>query len=126
MVLPLLLERMPPQKARGFALAGASIDATEALALGLVDRVVESAADLEQALRVALRTALRQRPAAVARLKRLSRQLTGLPWDEAVRLGAQHTAEVLADPESIRALTGYLAGEPLPWFARYRPSGGAS
>jgi enoyl-CoA hydratase/carnithine racemase len=124
MVMPLLLERMPPHKARAFALGGTSIDAAEALAMGLVDRVVDSTAELEPALRAALRSALRQQPAAVARLKRLTRQMIGRPWDEAIGLGAEHTVEVLSEPESIRSVASYLAGEPLPWFARYRPAGG--
>jgi enoyl-CoA hydratase/carnithine racemase len=130
MVMPLLLERMLPQQARAFALGGTSIDAAAAQSIGLVDRVVESAAELEQALRTALRTALRLRPEAVARLKRLTRQLAGRPWDEGVGLGADCLVEVLSEPECIPAITGYLAGQPLPWFDRYRvphrPSGGSS
>jgi enoyl-CoA hydratase/carnithine racemase len=118
LVLPVLLERMPPQRARLLALGG-TIEAGRALALGLVDRVVEDGAALEAALRETLRHALRLHPGALGELKRLSTALSGLPFAGALQLGAEESARVLGDPVRGAALAAFEAGEPLPWFQRY-------
>jgi enoyl-CoA hydratase/carnithine racemase len=125
-VLPLLLERMPAQKARRFCLRGTSIDAEQAREWGLVDRLVESAADLERAFRTVAKQVLRLEPEAVRELKRWCDRAAALPRDEAIADGAVLSAELIAEPERARQLAAFLDGEPLPWFERYRPPGDPS
>src|SRR5690606_40185816 len=62
MVLPLLCERMPVQKARWMAMSSRSVKAEEALALGLVDELAEGPIELEQSLRRTLKQLLRASP----------------------------------------------------------------
>lgn len=120
-VLPVLLERMPPQKARLLALSG-SVDAAGALALGLVDKVIDEPERLERGLRGVIKQALRSAPDSVAGLKELSDRLRGLNRAAALRLGADRTAEVVAEPGRLAALKTFLDGERLPWFDSYRSS----
>ena len=118
-VLPVLLQRMPPQKARALALGG-SVDAGRALELGLADRVVADEALLQKALRGIIKQALRCRPQSVAGLKWHLSQIQGLQLDRALELGAQRTAELLGDSYGISALQAFLEGDPLPWFESYK------
>lgn len=123
MVLPLLCERMPVQKARWMALSSRSVKAEEALAIGLVDEVVEGPIQLEQAARRTLKRLLRASPRAVARLKRYSSEIATLGRVEALEVGAQRTAQDLLELETIAAIRGFMAGESPAWFERYRPGG---
>ncbi len=122
MVLPLLYQRMAPQKARWLALLGQSVTAEEAAAAGLVDEVVDTAEDLERRLRQLARQLLRLNPRAVHRLKQLGRRVAELGCDEAIEAGAAYTGEILANADNIAHVRSFLAGEPLPWFERYRPT----
>ena len=124
MVLPLLCERMPVQKARWMALSSRSVKAPEALELGLVDELVEGPIQLEQALRRILKRLLRASPKAVAKLKRYSSEIATLSRADALELGAERTANDLIELETIAAIRGFIAGESPPWFERYRPGGG--
>ncbi|MFO7565313.1 MAG: enoyl-CoA hydratase/isomerase family protein [Enhygromyxa sp.] len=126
MVLPLLCERMPVQKARWMALSSRSVTADEAASIGLVDELVEGPIQLEQALRRALKRLLRASPSAVARVKRYSSEIATLSRADALELGAQRTAKDLIELETIAAIRGFMAGESPPWFERYRPGGGGS
>ena len=126
MVLPLLCERMPVQKARWMALSSRGVKAEEALAIGLVDEVVEGPIQLEQSLRRTLKRLLRASPRAVARLKRYSSEIATLSRVDALAVGAERTANDLIELETIAAIRGFMAGESPPWFERYRPSGGGS
>lgn len=121
MVFPVLCERMPLQRARRLALLGQPVAADEAQRLGLVDEVVPAAEALERALSGLARQLLRVQPAAVARLKALARRVAASPFDEGLDAGATCTAALLADPTTVDQVRAFLAGEPLPWFARYRP-----
>ena len=124
MVLPLLCERMPVQKARWLALSSRSIHASEAFNIGLVDEVVEGPIQLEQSLRRTLKRLLRASPSAVARLKRYSSEIATLSRVDALALGAERTAKDLIELETIAAIRGFMAGESPPWFERYRPNSG--
>jgi enoyl-CoA hydratase/carnithine racemase len=122
-VLPVLLERMPPHQARRLALSG-SVEASRAAAMGLVDHVVAEPEKLERKVRAVIKHALRCSPDSVADVKHLIERLSGLPRTEALKQGAEHTAERIADPDRLAAVEGFLRGEPLPWFDRYRPPKG--
>ena len=124
MVLPLLCERMPVQKARWMALSSRSVKADDAFAMGLVDELVDGPIQLEQALRRVLKRLLRASPKAVARLKRYSTEIATLSRADALELGADRTANDLLELETIAAIKGFMGGESPPWFERYRPGGG--
>lgn len=126
MVLPLLFERMPPQKARAMALQGTAVAAEQALDWGLVDQLVEGAPELDRALRATAKQVLRLEPEAVGRLKAWCHRAAAVPVEQALTEGAALTAELAAQPERLAHIRAFLDGEPLPWFARYRPKGGTS
>ncbi len=117
LVLAVLSERMPPQKARRLVLTGQPISAEKAEAFGLVDQLVEIEA-LPQTVSGLLRQLLREDPRSVARLKRFSRGLEGRPLSAALEAGWRQTAGDLADPAIRAGLQGYLEGELPPWFER--------
>lgn len=123
MVMPLLCERMPVQKARWMALSSRSVKAEEALAIGLVDELVEGPIQAEQALRSVLKRLLRASPRAVARLKHFSTEIATLSRADALQAGADRTAKDLLELETIAAIRGFMAGESPPWFERYRSGG---
>jgi len=119
-VLPILLERMPSQRARRLCLFD-SVDAGTARELGLVDQLAATPDALERGLRAAIKVALRRSPAAVAALKALQHQITGMPRAKALRLGASRTASMLQSEQTLASVRAFLDGESLPWFSRYRP-----
>jgi enoyl-CoA hydratase/carnithine racemase len=107
-VMPILLERMRPQKARLFALSAGSRTAEEAERFGLVDAVVS---DLATAIRSASRELSRARPAAVAVLKRMTLDAA------AVERGAAQTSRLLRSPIVLAAMQTFTDTEELPWLA---------
>lgn len=123
MVLPLLLERMPAQKARHWIITAQTLQASDAHHLGLVDHVVENSQHLDKQLRHQLRQILRAHPQAIADLKTLSHRMSALSLPDALCAGAEYTASSLDRPEILQGLRMFLAQEPLPWFERYRPTG---
>ena len=124
MVLPLLMQRVPPQKARWLALSGSSLKAQEAHRLGLVDQLVEGPIEAEKALRQVIKRLLRANPRSVAKVKRFAAEVTEMECGEALLAGADHTSKDLLELETIAAIRGFLAGESPPWFERYKPRSG--
>lgn len=124
-VLPVLLTRLTPQKARWLALSG-GIDARQALALGLVDHLVEDAAQVERALRPILKHLLHTCPECVAGLKAYGDEIAHLPLDAALLRGAERTAAMVQEPGRIAVFQAFLRGESTPpWFAKLgKPGGG--
>ena len=124
-VLPVLLERMPPQKARMLCLSS-GIPADQAHAMGLVDRCVEDPAGLEKTLRSVIKHCLRCSPRAVAGLKDLQGRTRNLGLEEALEAGADRTADMIRDPGTVKVIRAFIGGESMPWFDRYRAKGNAS
>lgn len=123
-VMPVLLERMTQQQVRLLALSG-SVEASRAAAMGLVDHVVAEPERLERKVRAVIKHALRCSPDGVAGVKELLDQLVGLTRAEGLEAGAERTAELIADSNRLADIEGFLKGEPLPWFDRYRPPKGS-
>jgi enoyl-CoA hydratase/carnithine racemase len=111
--LPLLLERMSPQKARLAAMTARSYSAAEAQALGLVD-VVTSAEAFPSTVRAQVRSLARTAPDAVGALKRFSAEP-----EYRVRLerGADVTRTLLQSAHVGKAIREFMAGGRLPWEA---------
>jgi len=122
-VLPVLLERMTSHHARLLALSG-SVEATKAAEMGLVDYVVAEPERLERKVRAVIKHGLRCNPISVAGVKKLSDDLDGLSRTAGLERGADLTAELIADSNRLADIEGFLKGEPLPWFDRYRPPKG--
>lgn len=120
MVLPLLLTRMPRQKARWMALSSRVVSAQAGAELGLVDEVFERPIDLERGLRGVVKRLLRASPRAVARLKSFEQEVAHLRVADGLEAGAARTAQDLLDLETIAGIRGLLSGESPPWFARYK------
>lgn len=123
MVLPFLTERMPVQKAKRWILSGLSLDANKAHQLGLVDEVASDTEGLYKLLRRELRQLLRAHPRAAADIKSLTLETATSPLPSALSRGAEYTATCMTQDETIEGLKLFLAGEPLPWFTRFRPKG---
>lgn len=117
-ILPVLLERLPPQKVRLLALSD-RIGGEEALGWGLVDRLLDGPQALESSLRSAIKHALRCSPRAVAHLKALTAGRTPPELMEALEAGADTTTRLLGEGEIRQALTAFLQGSSLPWFDRH-------
>ena len=108
--LPLLLERMTPQKARLIAMTGHSYRAAEAHALGLVD-VVTSADGLVPTVRAHVRSLARTSPDAVAALKRPCGDLTRAELER----GGEMTRTRLQREQVGQAIRAFMAGGRAPW-----------
>jgi enoyl-CoA hydratase/carnithine racemase len=112
--LPLLLERMSPQKARLVAMSARSYCAAEAQAMGLVD-VVTSAETFQKTIKAEVRSLARTSPDAVSALKRFYAEPDGRARLER---GAEMTRALLQSPHVGKAIREFMAGSSLPWEAR--------
>ena len=121
MVMPILMQRMPPQKVRRLALQG-TFDARAAEAAGLADQVVAERVRLAGAVRDAVKHALRLNPSALGKMKTLARQMEGMPCEAALGIGRDMTAALLEDPRVLAHLRAFLEGAAPPWFQPYRPA----
>ena len=109
MVLPVVLERMAPQKARLWSLTAHARSSAEALTAGLVDEVV-TPERLERAAKRWVRQLGRGQPEAVATLHDFSARVRSLPIDQALAAGGEVTQAATADPAVQRALAGFRSG----------------
>jgi enoyl-CoA hydratase/carnithine racemase len=123
MVLPLLLTRMPRQKARWMALSNRVVRADEGFELGIVDELFDRPIDLERGMRRVVKRLLRASPRAVERLKRFEQEIAHMRVAEGLLAGADRTAKDLLELETIAAIRGLLSGESPPWFERYKGGG---
>jgi enoyl-CoA hydratase/carnithine racemase len=113
-IWPLLLERMPAQKARRWALAACTYSASEARDAGLVD-VVVAPSDLAHTVRTWVRQFSRVDQAATGQLKRLSAERPSLGLEAALRHGVLVTAEILQNESVLRGLRRFFDDGAVPW-----------
>ncbi len=114
-IWPVLVERMRPSEARCWALSAVARDAPQALAAGLVDRVVP-AVELADALEVETRALSRVHGAAVVQLRRWAARAGALPLDEALAEGAKVARDRLEDPSVRDGLRRFLEDGEAPWM----------
>ncbi len=114
-VLPVLLERMAPQKARLLALSAQACDAVRARDLGLADDVV-TPGELETALRRWVRVLARSGPRAVGTIKRMTAEASGLLLDDALGRAAVASGSLARDPAVLGAIREFLADGVAPWL----------
>jgi enoyl-CoA hydratase/carnithine racemase len=116
-VMPLVLERLTPQRARLLALSGGSRDAAWALSAGLVDELAEPDAIERRAARVA-RDLGRVSPRSVLDLRGLVDEARLLPAREALERGVARTTAAVADPEIRENVRRFVEDGELPWSPR--------
>jgi enoyl-CoA hydratase/carnithine racemase len=109
-VLPFLLERVPAQKARLWAMTARTLSAHEAREIGLVDDVGPPE-QVQRTLHSWTRRLARSKPAAVASWKSLTARLaiTGLAAATAVGVAR------MADPEVRSAVRQFVEEGVAPW-----------
>ena len=115
--LPVLLDRMTPQKARLVIMTAASYGAAEAKAFGLVD-VVASSEALQSTVRAQVRALARTSPEAVAALKRLCAEQAPAEGRAMLERGGEVTRTLLQSGHVGQAIREFMAGGPLPWETR--------
>lgn len=117
-IFPILTHRILPQKVMRLALSGSPIDASAALALGLVDERVRDRAAGERALKRHIRHCLRCEPSSVSALKQLTTAVSEKSLRKTVRAGAERTLADLLEPERAQARLALAEGTPPPWFEK--------
>jgi enoyl-CoA hydratase/carnithine racemase len=115
--LPVLLERMSPQKARLVTMTAGSYAAAEAQTMGLVD-VVTSADALEPTVRAHARSLARPSPGAIGALKRFCADLTSPEGRAVLERGGEMTRTLLQNEQVGQAIRDFMAGGRVPWEAR--------
>ena len=114
LVLPVLVERVTPQRARWMALSAGSFDAKAALGLGLVDAVApRDAAKAELAARA--RALSRVGGDRVEKLRRWMLELSTMPWPAQLARGAALTVELASDPATRAGIRRFLDDGVPPW-----------
>lgn len=117
-ILPVLHERLSPQRARTLALRGGGVSATWAAESGLIDEVVDDAGTLEQVLAKRVRELSRVATRAVVGIREWSDAARQLPCARATERGAELTGALVEDLEIRAAIRRFVDdGEP-PWLAR--------
>jgi len=116
-VLQFLVRRVGERAARDLCLTARTIDAAEALALGLVDARVPKDALAE---RVAERAALyaRASPSGIATTKRLFVDVVGLPLRDALRAAVEENARARATEECREGVASFLEKRAPRWAPR--------
>jgi methylglutaconyl-CoA hydratase len=106
LVMTFLRRKLPESKARELILLGELMGAEDALAAGMVSRVVPPDAVLDEALRLA-RLALKGAPAALKRSKRLFDDLYGLPLNEHVDYAVNLHKDMRTTDEALEGLQAF-------------------
>jgi enoyl-CoA hydratase len=114
-----LLRRVGIARAREMLFTGDSIDAREALRMGLCNRVFEPARLLTEARRTAAAIAARA-PLAIANVKRALRGGADRPLGEALAIESGLFAELFSTADLSRGMAAFLTKESQPpkWQAR--------
>ncbi len=121
-VIPALQRRIGVHRTRWLALTGTRLSAEQALAIGLVDAVVADGPALEKRVRRELKSLLRTRPEAVARLKQANEHAACTELSEALAAGVARTSADILDPEVHAAVVAMENGELPRWCTRPRRS----
>lgn len=107
MVMTILRRLTGERRAFDLVATGRVVDATEALDLGLVSRVIPDA-DFEAATTAAVAALARSSASALALTKRLLYELDGQSFSEGIALGARVNALARAHPDFRKAIAAFL------------------
>ncbi len=118
LVSTFLTRRVAGHHARKLMLDPEMLGATEALAIGLIDRVVDGDV-LEQAAARAHAIARKASPSALAATKRLLNQTVGMDWKAALAVAAEANVVQRLHPECQRGVQSFLDTKKTPdWLVR--------
>ncbi|MCS6800225.1 MAG: enoyl-CoA hydratase-related protein [Myxococcota bacterium] len=106
-----LPRRIGPAAARRLVLTGESIDAAEALRLGLVEEVVPHEELLPRARRIAAQIAA-MAPQALVAARRVMREGLDRPLEEACRLETEAFAACFSTGETVEGMRAFLEKRP--------------
>ena len=110
-----LVERVGASQARRLAVTGGKLDASQALAIGLVHEVHADGAALDAALATTLAQILRCAPKAIAATKSLMAQALHTPASELVEDAARLFARAARGPEGVEGMTAFLQKRLPSW-----------
>lgn len=115
-VSPYLVRAIGARQARRYMLTGETIAASEALALGLVHKVVHDTAALTGAMRDLEALLMKGAPGALAEAKRLVDDVANRPVTYAMQADmAERLARQRASVEGREGMTAFLAKRPPNW-----------
>jgi isohexenylglutaconyl-CoA hydratase len=110
-----LVERVGASQARRLAVTGGRLDATQALAIGLVHEVQADGEALAAALAATLNQILRCAPGAIAATKALMARALHTPAPELIEDAARLFARAARGPEGIEGMTAFLQRRAPAW-----------
>ena len=113
-----LLAQIGEKRARDLLLTGRLIDADEALALGLLTRVIDIAADLLPVALELAQTLLRNSPASLRATKRLLSEQARERLDHAIRDAVLANATLRESPDFREGLAAFLEKRRPAWPSR--------
>ena len=116
-IAPYLVERVGYSQAKRLAVSGARLDASAALAMGLVHEV-HAAGALDDALLRAVQAILQCAPGAVAETKRLMAMARFTPPADLVDEAAAVFSRAVQGPEGIEGTTAFLQKRKPGWAPR--------
>ena len=114
MIAPFVIARIGPARARRLFCTAETFGAADALAWGLVDRVVP-AAELDAAVAAVVGDLLKAGPAALAAAKALVRDVGRAPHDAVPGLTAELIARLRASDEGQEGMAAFLEKRPPRW-----------
>jgi methylglutaconyl-CoA hydratase len=114
LVLTFLVRQVGDRRAREMVLLGEMIDASQALAMGLVNRVVPRTEYLESAILLAERV-LRGAPGAVVHTKRALEELSGINLEEELSRAHKYHLAARSSAEAREGLAAFLEKRPPQW-----------
>ena len=113
-ISPLVVERLGLARARDLFLTGRTVDATEALRLGLADRLAATEA-LDAEVEAVVNDLLKAGSAALGAAKELLAEVGALGTAASAGACAQRIAAARATPEAQAALAAFGARTAAPW-----------
>jgi enoyl-CoA hydratase len=117
-VLTFLARRVRGNVARQLLLDPDMLSAERALAIGLVDQVVDDGCGLAAARERALAIATKAAPSAIAATKQLLNDVVGLDWRAALAVAAEANVAQRLEPDCRRGVRSFLASKRTPdWLA---------
>lgn len=117
MISPYVMRRMGVAKARRFFLNARSFDATEAVAIGLLDRAV-AAHDLDAAVQEEIDLVLQCAPGAVGKIKRLIDFVNRHEFDDNCAYTVERIADMWDDTEATEGLASFAEKRKPTWAVR--------
>ncbi|MEL7311933.1 MAG: enoyl-CoA hydratase-related protein [Pseudomonadota bacterium] len=119
-IAPWISARTGTNIAKRLMLSGRRFNSDEALAYGLIDRLVDEESDLAGQVRDVQSDILRCAPEANRRTKRLMRSLVNPVSDEQIASAAKTFTEALTSDEGHQGVAGFLKQKAPPWSPQER------